>query len=80
MTDTLVNRGLVRRVHSTVDRRLVELTLTIPANYGLDNSGNEAALPDDGWWRIRYNFGTGTVRDRTTWSVKLVGDPVHLIE
>ena len=28
VTDTLVNRGLVRRVHSTVDRRLVELTLT----------------------------------------------------
>ncbi|MGE0880805.1 MAG: pilus assembly protein TadG-related protein [Acidimicrobiia bacterium] len=71
--------GTARANPTKFNGRLVELTLTIPANYGLDGSGNEAALPDDGWWRIRYNFGAGTVRDRTTWSVKLVGDPVHLV-
>lgn len=32
------------------------------------------------WWQVRYNFGSGTVTDRTTWSAKVVGDPVHLIE
>ena len=32
------------------------------------------------WWQIRYNFGSGTVTDRTTWSAKVIGDPVHLIE
>lgn len=32
------------------------------------------------WWQVRYQFGTGTVTDRTTWSARVVGDPVHLIE
>lgn len=32
------------------------------------------------WWQVRYQFGSGTVTDRTTWSARVVGDPVHLIE
>ena len=32
------------------------------------------------WWKIRYNFTSGTVTDRTTWSVEIIGDPVHLVE
>lgn len=32
------------------------------------------------WWRIEYRFGSGTVTDRTTWSVQVRGDPVRLIE
>jgi hypothetical protein len=32
------------------------------------------------WWQVRYNFTSGEVTDRTTWSAKVVGDPVHLIE
>lgn len=32
------------------------------------------------WWKIRYNFGSGKVTDRTTWSVNITGDPVHLVE
>jgi hypothetical protein len=35
---------------------------------------------DNKWWQIRYNFGGNTVTDRTTWSAKVIGDPVHLIE
>lgn len=35
---------------------------------------------DNEWWQIRYNFTSGTVTDRTTWSAKVIGDPVHLIE
>jgi hypothetical protein len=31
------------------------------------------------WWQIRYTF-SGTVTDRTTWSARVVGDPVHLVE
>lgn len=30
------------------------------------------------WWRIRYTVGS-TTSDRTTWSVGIVGDPVHLV-
>ncbi|MGY6500359.1 MAG: Tad domain-containing protein [Acidimicrobiales bacterium] len=32
------------------------------------------------WWKIEYRFGTGTVTDRTTWSVSVRGDPVRLVE
>ena len=31
------------------------------------------------WWRIRYTTTTGTVTDRTTWSVNILGNPVHLV-
>ncbi|MEZ5183703.1 MAG: pilus assembly protein TadG-related protein [Acidimicrobiales bacterium] len=32
------------------------------------------------WWQIRYTFGDGEVTDRTTWSARIIGDPVHLVE
>ena len=31
------------------------------------------------WWKIRYTTTTGTVTDRTTWSVAILGNPVHLV-
>ena len=31
------------------------------------------------WWKIRYQF-SGTPTDRTTWSVNVIGDPVHLVK
>lgn len=36
--------------------------------------------PADGWWKIRYNMtGTGTSNDVTTWTVNIIGNPVHLV-
>jgi hypothetical protein len=36
--------------------------------------------PAEGWWKIRYNMtGTGTSNDVTTWTVNIVGNPVHLV-
>lgn len=33
------------------------------------------------WWNIDYTFsGSSDVTDRTTWSVSIIGDPVHLVE
>lgn len=32
------------------------------------------------WWKIQYTFGSGVVTDRTTWSARVIGDPVHLVE
>ncbi len=33
------------------------------------------------WWKISYTFATGrSVTDRTTWSARVIGDPVHLLE
>jgi hypothetical protein len=31
------------------------------------------------WWQIKYTFA-GAVTDRTTWSARIIGDPVHLVE
>jgi Flp pilus assembly protein TadG len=31
------------------------------------------------WWKIRYTTTSGTVTDRTTWSVSILGNPVHLV-
>jgi hypothetical protein len=52
------------------DRRLI-LDVPIPVNY-------EALYGTDTWWQIRYTVGT-TATDRTTWSVNILGDPVHLV-
>jgi Flp pilus assembly protein TadG len=45
-----------------------------------------AQVPDtytaeqDGWWRIRYRMnGNASSFDVTTWTVNLVGNPVHLV-
>jgi hypothetical protein len=35
---------------------------------------------DNNWWKIRYKTGGSAPTDRTTWSVNVVGDPVHLIQ
>lgn len=38
---------------------------------------------DNNWWKIQYTFSDATrpnVTDRTTWSARILGDPVHLIE
>lgn len=32
------------------------------------------------WWKIRYKTGSDRVTDRTTWSVNIIGDPVHLVD
>jgi hypothetical protein len=61
--------------------RKVQLTIQVPTNYGLDGAGLE--IPDatfSGWWKVRYDPGVAVgIQDRTTWTVALVGDPVHLI-
>ncbi len=38
---------------------------------------------DNRWWKIYYEFNDPSrpnVTDRTTWSARIIGDPVHLIE
>ncbi len=53
------------------DRYLV-LDISLPANYtGLYGTKT--------WWKVRYIAGA-TPTDRTTWSVNIVGDPVHLVK
>ncbi len=57
--------GPNRRGNCVFNDRLVELLVDIPIGY----SG--------GWWSVAYEGGTAPT-DRTTWTVRIVGDPVHL--
>jgi hypothetical protein len=53
------------------DRYLVIQT-TIP-------SGN-AITANDGWYSVQYTFNGSSVSDRTTWSVTVPGNPIHLVQ
>jgi Flp pilus assembly protein TadG len=65
---------------SKYNDRMIAIEITIPKNYGRNASGQPIPLPDDGWWKIRYISDSLSVTDRTTWSVSLAGDPVHLVD
>ena len=52
------------------DRRMI-LDVQLPANY-------TTVYGTKVWWQIRYTVGS-TASDRTTWSVNIIGDPVHLV-
>jgi len=56
--------------NSVFNDRHVQLTVKIPANYQALNGG---------WWQIQYT-ATSQITDRTTWSVQILGDPVHLVQ
>lgn len=50
----------------------VVVTASLPSSY---TCGNQC------WWKVRYTPISGaTVTDRTTWSVRVIGGPVHLVD
>lgn len=54
------------------------ITVQIPNNYSCPASG--AATPGDCWYRVNFDYPTGTsVHDFTTWNANLGGDPVRLL-
>jgi Putative Flp pilus-assembly TadE/G-like len=57
---------------SKFNERLIEITVGLPEAY-------TTYFGTQTWWRIKYTFGAN-VTDRSTWSVQILGDPVHLIE
>jgi len=52
----------------------VELTIELTGGYDT----NASFLAAGWWWKVRYEFASASVTDRTTWGVKVIGDPVHL--
>ena len=52
--------------------RTVSAFIRLPSDYG-------GAYGTKTWWKIRYTTTSGTVTDRTTWSVSILGNPVHLV-
>lgn len=57
--------------NSAFNGKLVEITVDLT---GYNPPANNR------WWQIKYAFTSGSVTDRTTWSARIVGDPVHLLE
>ncbi len=55
---------------SKYNGKYVQLSIDLPGNYGTSLTQY--------WWKIRYKFLTNGVTDRTTWGVRVLGNPVHL--
>jgi hypothetical protein len=53
------------------DRSMI-IDIPLPANY-------TTLFGTKTWWKVQYVAGSNPT-DRTTWSVNIVGDPVHLID
>jgi Flp pilus assembly protein TadG len=57
---------------SKYNDRFITIDIPLPSNYSTVYGGKV-------WWKVRYNVGSSAT-DRTTWSVNIVGDPVHLLQ
>ena len=54
------------------NNQLLTISFTLPTTY--------APPTDNEWWQIALHVRQApSVTDRTTWSVSIVGDPVHLV-
>lgn len=63
--------GAGRSSNCKFNELFVELRIELPANYA-------TLYPSSNWWKVHYQF-TSSVTDRTTWSVTIGGNPVHLV-
>jgi hypothetical protein len=55
--------------------KLQTVRVPIPNTYTCESSSQGGC-----WFRVRVNFGSGSVTDATTWTARIVGEPVRLIE
>lgn len=51
---------------------LITIIAPIPESYTCTGDGC--------WWKIKYNYAGGTVKDSSTWSAYIDGNPIRLIE
>lgn len=52
-----------------------EIRVPIPSTYSCTVASQGGC-----WFRVKVSFGTGSVTDATTWTARIVGEPVRLIE
>ncbi|CUR61228.1 exported hypothetical protein [metagenome] len=60
---------------SSYNGKYQEIRVPIPNTYSCNVTSQGGC-----WFRIRVSFGTGQVTDATTWTARIVGEPVRLIE
>jgi hypothetical protein len=56
---------------SSFNNTWIEITIPLGNTYG------SGGLWQGGWWQVQYNVTAGN--DTTTWSVNVMGNPVHLV-
>jgi hypothetical protein len=54
------------------NNELITLTVEIPTSYNC--AGEEC------WWKLRYDYADGYVKDTTTWTAYLSGNPLRIVE
>lgn len=60
---------------SNYNGKYQEIRIPIPNNYTCTVASQGGC-----WFRVRVSFGSGEVRDATTWTARIVGEPVRLID
>lgn len=72
-------KGGSKSFNSTWIHILVRMHGPGNTDYGSSGLWSPAGLtpPQPGWWQVKYI--TGAANDTTTWSVNVVGNPVHLV-
>jgi hypothetical protein len=63
---------------SKYNDRFITIDIPLPPNYSSVYKDLATGTVKT-WWKVRYNVGSQPT-DRTTWSVNIVGDPVHLLQ
>jgi Putative Flp pilus-assembly TadE/G-like len=70
--DTCTAKACLKVTNAKFQDQFIVVEANLPANY---------VCGTNCWWKVRYTPMTNTsVTDRTTWAVRVVGGPVHLVE
>jgi len=71
----LTNCEITGITPSAYNGKYQEIRVPIPNTYSCNVTSQGGC-----WFRVRVSFGSGQVTDATTWTARIVGEPVRLIE
>ncbi|GAA1927438.1 pilus assembly protein TadG-related protein [Nocardioides hwasunensis] len=72
---TLANCKVPNVTSATNNGKTQTVRVPIPSSYTCQITSTGGC-----WWRVTINFPNSTVTDATTWTARIVGEPVRLIE
>lgn len=80
--------GTCKTSSNKYDDCWLRFKIDLPSSYGEHgtdawtrcdpNVSDPVTTPGSCWWQISYFVGSGTLGDYTTWSARVIGDPVRL--
>ena len=74
-TGSLPNCEITNITPSSYNGKYQEIRIPIPSTYSCTVASQGGC-----WFRVQVSFGTGQVTDATTWTARIEGEPVRLIE